>query len=171
MSLLAVLCSATNEQADHNDSKSGVHDALNTTVVLNRASEHYLGMIFQDYSDNLTGRISVARFKDLLQDLNLGEVAVTSPGQAAVENSEHRNRQSRSYSGFAGPYRRQNRRSVDDLKEPKLHGSYGNPAMSRDRKPRDIDEHSHHEHEQVSVHVFLESVILRGRFHGEFQPG
>lgn len=133
-----------------NDSSPGIHDDFNRTVVLNSASEHYLAMIFHDYSDNATEKISAARFKDLLRDLNLGEkvsVTKTSPSKESP-GSRHRHRQARSYgqqaSEFAGgsSYKR---------KEQRNFVSRGSPAKSRDRKRRDMQDnhYSHNDHKEV----------------------
>jgi len=156
MVLLEALCLAADEQ-DHNDdhsSSSSVHHELNRTVVLSPASERYLAMIFQDYSDNLTGKISAPRFNDLLHDLGLGEVVVTR-GQAKQEPTAEHRRHSWSYEGspseFAGQQRRRTRRSEDEFKSKTQHlVSHRNPASSRDRKRRDIVERrdSHDDHEQ-----------------------
>lgn len=164
MLLLAALCSATDEQYQHDygKSSSGGHDADNNrTVVLNRASEQYLAMIFQDYSDNSSGRISAPRFKDLLQDLSLGEPVILekSTKKHSKDSVERDHRHTRSYNGppgklareFAGQQRRQNRRSVGEFKDApnsRYFVSHENRANSRDRKRRDEHSDSHNDNEQ-----------------------
>lgn len=156
MALLAALCAAKNGEQGHLD---GGNDEYNRTVLLNRASEHYLAMIFQEYSNNLTGRISPSRFNDLLHDLNLGEGVVTKPRQLKHKDSEqHRHhRHARSMDGSLGKIAlrspRQQRRQRDEDKFNFKSPSQGNPARFRERKQRDVGEHgeSHDEHEQVWV--------------------
>lgn len=172
MALLAALCAAKNREQGHldgNSSSSVVHDEYNRTVLLNRASEHYLAMIFQEYSDNLTGRISTSRFKDLLHDLNLGEVVVTKTGQLKHKDSEEhrRKRHARSMDGSLGEFAlrspRPQRRQRDVDKFNFKSSSQENPARYRERKRRDVGERgeSHDDHEQVWVHLNSRNYILR----------
>ena len=164
IALLAALCAAKyrgHGHLDGNSSSSADHGDYNRSVLLNRASEHYLALIFQEYSDNLTGRISATRFNDLLHNLNLGEVVVTRPGPQNKDSKQH-HRHSRSYDGSLGQFARESprqqrgHRNVDkfNFKSPSL----GNPARFRERKRRDVDERqdpqSHDEHEQVWVHFY-----------------
>ena len=177
MLLLAALCSATDEQYQHDygKSSSGGHDADNNrTVVLNRASEQYLAMIFQDYSDNSSGRISAPRFKDLLQDLSLGEPVISekSTRKHSKDSVERDHRHTRSYNGppgklareFAGQQRRQNRHSVGEFKDApnsRYFVSHENRANSRDRKRRDEHSDSHNDNEQVSLKKIILIRVLR----------
>ena len=164
MALLAALCAAKNREQGHHDgnsSSSVVHDEYNRTVLLNRASEHYLAMIFQEYSDNLTRRISTSRFKDLLHDLNLVEVVVTKTDKRHKDSERHRrNRHARSVDGSLGEFAlrsaRQQRRQRDVDKFNFKSSSQGNPARYRERKRRDVGERgeSHDDHEQVWVTLF-----------------
>ena len=107
-------------------------------VILNHASEHYLAMIFHDYSDNASSRISTERLKGLLFDLKLGEKRPTS----SDESTKHHH----------------NRRSV------RSRGVEQNQAQSRrrkrhqDEKQRDehhqADEHLKHDQKQVTITAF-----------------
>lgn len=163
---LLMLSSATDGH-NNNTSTPGIHeDVFNRTVTLNRASEHYLAMIFHEYSDNSTEKISAVRFKDLLRDLNLGEkVSVTKssvqPSHTA-ESSESSYRHARSFDeqasefarGLSGQRSRQKRRSKEqsnkNQEKSQVNLSEGRPARSRDRKRRNIeDQHSHDDHEEV----------------------
>ena len=154
---LSILSSATDHRhkQPHNDSSRGSHDVVNRTVVLNSASERYLAMIFHDYSDNTTRKISAARFKDLLRDLSLGEkVPKTKPLQEH-ESSDRHHRNSRSYDEqegafdkFArqilGQWSRQKRRSTKQSKRETKSQlnlvSHGSPPRSRDRKRRNMED-------------------------------
>ena len=154
---------ATDDEHNHSEHSSDFHDVLNRTVVLNSASEHYLAIIFYDYSGNRTEKISAARFKDLLRDLNLGgKVAVTkaSPSQ---ESSDSHNRHARSSEqqergfgpGFSAQRIREKRQSAGQYKrrEQLEYATRGNPARTRDRKRRHTDEHrysdTHEGHKEV----------------------
>lgn len=150
MSLLMLSSSKDHQhkQSDRESSQGG-HDVFNRTVVLNSATEQYLAMIFHDYSDNATGKISAARFKDLLRDLSLGEKVLktkTTPLQEH-ESSESHHRNSRSYDEQEGAFgefggrfskqrSRQKRRSTEQSKRETKLVSHGSPARSRDRKRR-----------------------------------
>ena len=155
--MLSVATSADERGHEEHGSKSSpeIHHAFNRTVVLNSASEHYLAMIFHDYSDNATEKISAARFKDMLRDLRLGEKA-SSPSR---ESFKRRHRHARSYQQQAGEFARGV--SVQRTKE-KLPNTYkrkeqlnfvprGSPARSRDRKRRLLEgnQYSHEDHEEV----------------------
>ena len=157
---LSMLSSATDHQHKQldSDSSQGSHDVINRTVVLNSVSERYLAMIFHDYSDNTTGKISAARFKDLLRDLSLGE-KVPKTKRSSLQEQEssenHHHRDSRSYDEqagvfgefagrFSGQQSRQKRRSTKQSKretrsQPNL-VSHGSSARSRDRKRRNLED-------------------------------
>lgn len=153
---LLMLSSATDHQQNQPESESpsqGSHDAFNRTVVLNSASERYLAMIFHDYSDNTTGRISAARFKDLLRDLSLGEKVLKTKTSSLPEHesSEGHHRNSRSYDEqedafgeFGGRFSeqrsRQKRRSTEESKRETKLVSHGSPARSRGRKRRNMED-------------------------------
>ena len=154
MVALSMLSSATDHRHKQPDSDSsiGSHDVFNRTVVLNSASERYLAMIFHDYSENTTGKISAARFKDLLRDLSLGE-EVPRTEQQESSDSQHRN--SRSYDEqesaigefarrFSGRRSRQNRSSTKpskrETKSPPNLVSHGSFARYRDRKRRSTED-------------------------------
>ena len=145
MPFVAALCSASNKR----NSSSDFHDAFNRSVLLNRASEYYLGMIFEEYAENLTGIISAKRFKDLLHDLKLGETVVTS-GQ-----SHHRHTRSLDgpsgeiVSRFAGQQTKHRHQGspVDKLKSLNEE-LQRNSAKSRERIRRNIDE-NRNSHEKV----------------------
>lgn len=166
--VLLVSLSLPSSATDHrhkepdSDSSNGSHDVFNRTVVLNSASERYLAMIFHDYSDNTTGKIFAARFKDLLRDLNLGEkVPVTKTSSLhEQESSESRDRHSRSYDEQAGEFGEFARRSKfsgqrsgqkrSNAKQSKREAksqlnfvSHGSPARSRDRKRRNMENHGY----------------------------
>lgn len=138
-----------------NDSSPGVHD-FNRTVVLNSASEHYLAMIFRDYSDNATEKISAATFKDLLRDLNLGEKVSVTKSSSSQESPEsrHRRRHARSYeqqaSEFAG-----GSSYLPKRKEQLNFVSRGSPAKSRDRKRRNMrdNQYSQDDHKEVRLDI------------------
>ena len=155
MSLL-MLSSSKDHQHKQSDSGSsqGGHNVFNRTVALNSASERYLAMIFHDYSDNTTGRISATRFKDLLRDLSLGEKVLktktTSLQQHESSESHHDHRNSRSYDEQEGAFgefggrffeqrSRQKRRSTEQSKRETKLVSHGSPARSRDRKQRNVE--------------------------------
>lgn len=154
---------ATDDEHNHNEHRSDFHDVLNRTVVLNSASEHYLAIIFYDYSGNRTDKISAARFKDLLRDLNLGgKVAVTktSPSQESSESHKRHVRSSEQQErgfgpGFSAQRIREKRKSEDQYKRKEQldYVTRGNPARTRDRKRRDIDVHqysdAHEGHKEV----------------------
>ena len=149
-----------------NDSSHGSHDVFNRTVVLYSASEYYLGMIFHDYSDNTTGKISATRFKDLLRDLSLGEKVprTNTLSLREQESSESHHRNSRSYDEQEGAFgefarrfsERRSRQKRSSTKQSKRETksqlnlvSHGSPARSSDRKrrsmvdrPYSLDEHS-----------------------------
>lgn len=160
---LSMLSSATDHRHKQPDSDSsiGSHDVFNRTVVLNSASERYLAMIFHDYSENTTGIISAARFKDLLRDLSLGEEV---PRTETVLSLQDQHRNARSYDDqesafgefarrFSGRRSRQKRSSTKqpkrETKSPPNLVSRGSPARSRDRnrrstedRPYSLDEHN-----------------------------
>ena len=156
MSLL-MLSSSKDHQHKQPDSESsqGGHDVFNRTVVLNSASERYLAMIFHDYSDNTTERISAARFKDLLRDLSLGEKVLKTKTASlqeheSSESHHHDHRNSRSYDEGEGAFgefggrfseqrSRQKRRSTEQSKRETKLVSQGSPARSRDRKQRNVE--------------------------------
>ena len=155
VSLLMLSSAADSQQHKQPESESsqGSHDVFNRTVVLNSASERYLAMIFHDYSDNTTGKISAARFKDLLRDLSLGEkVLKTKASSLPHQYSEgHHHRNSRSYDEQEGAFgefggrfseqrSRQKRRSTEPSKLQTKLVSHGSPARSRDRKRRNMED-------------------------------
>lgn len=152
---LLMLSSATDHQHKQPESESsqGSHDVFNRTVVLNSASERYLAMIFHDYSDNTTGMISAARFKDLLRDLSLGEKVLKTKASSLPEqeSSEGHHRNSRSYDEQEGAFgefggkfseqlSRQKHRSTEQSKREAKLMSHGSPARSRDRKRRNMED-------------------------------
>lgn len=151
MSFMAALCPASTKRVDVDDrgnSSSDFHDHFNRSVLLNNASEYYLGMIFEEYADNLTEIISAKRFKDLLHDLKLGEAVVTS-GQVTQKDSDSHHRHTRSLDGpsreivsrFAGQQTKHRHRGspVDELNllNEELQR---NSARSKKRNRRNIDE-------------------------------
>ncbi|PFX24235.1 zinc transporter ZIP10-like [Stylophora pistillata] len=90
---------------DSLSSSSNKNDFLNRTVVLNDASEHFLDLIFHEYTDNLTEKISIARFKDLLNVLNLGEVVSTKETSMQLPKGTshgHGGQNSQSHNGESG---------------------------------------------------------------------
>lgn len=72
---------------DHNNSPSPSEHKR--TVALNKASERFLALIFEDYSDNSTRRISASRFNDILKELNLGEVTSAEQSTEDKPNEYH----------------------------------------------------------------------------------
>lgn len=89
-------------------SSSDMHAVLNRTVILNSASWHFLDLIFHKYSDNLTEKISIERFKDLLKDLTLGEtVAATETSHDQGTPHRHGGKNSRSQDGESSEVSRQ----------------------------------------------------------------
>lgn len=49
---------------------------LNWMVILNSVSWYFLDLIFYKYLDNLMEKIFIECFKDLLKDLNFGEIVL-----------------------------------------------------------------------------------------------
>lgn len=173
---LSMLFSATTGQVVNNDSlssSSDLHDVFNRTVVLNSASEHFLDMIFHEYSENVTEKISIARFKDLLKDLNLGNVSVKEKTSKQFPQAAHRRhrRRSSSYEGessqftaseFSGQRNRQRRRSMENTEEEEGKSqsysvSNGSPARPRRRERRSSNDRkdSHQEHIEVRYSVAI----------------
>lgn len=165
MSFMAALCPASTKRVDVDDrgnSSSDFHDHFNRSVLLNSASEYYLGMIFEEYADNLTEIISAKRFKDLLHDLKLGEAVVTS-GQVTQKDSDSHHRHTRSLDGpsreivsrFAGQQTKHRHRGspVDELNllNEELQR---NSARSKKRNRRNIDE-NRNSHEKVRCILLL----------------
>ena len=85
---LAVMVVTTGER-DHNSSPSPSEHKR--TVALNKPSERFLALIFEDYSDNLTRPISASRFNDILKELNLGDVTSAKQSTEDKPNEYHTN--------------------------------------------------------------------------------
>ena len=146
--LMLALCSMTSGR-DHNSSPSPSEHRR--TVALNKASERFLALIFKDYSDNSTRRISASRFNDILKELNLGEVT------SAEQSTEHK----------PNEYHTHEHRSV---KQPSLQNSRrkgpSNDAQNsqrfQDREQRKVHENRHEQLKQrVSTKQFYNSYCLK----------
>ena len=142
--LMVVLCSTTGGR-DHNSSPSpSEHQRM---VALNKASERFLALIFEDYSDNSTRRISASRFNDILKELNLGEV--TSAEDKPNENHTHEHR----------PVKRP---SLQNSRRKGPSNDAQNSQDFQDREQRKVHENRHEQRKQrVSTKQFYYSYCLK----------
>lgn len=113
---MATVCMAWGHHQERENVSTNVYNPFNRSVILNRASEHYLALIFNEYSDNFTRRISTTRFEDLLHDLNLGDDFMIQH-QKVHKQHESTHTRSNNVLSTAGMQRRSKRRGMDKFDE------------------------------------------------------
>lgn len=146
--LMLVLCSMTSGR-DHNNSPSPSEHKR--TVALNKATERFLALIFEDYSDNSTRRISASRFNDILKELNLGEVTSAEQSTEDKPNEYH----THEHRPVKQPSLRNSRR-----KGPSKDAQ--NSQNFQDREQRKVHENRHEQRKQrVSTKQFYYSYCLK----------
>lgn len=176
---LSMLGTATNagQIINKNDtfisSSSDMHAVLNRTVILNSASWHFLDLIFHKYSDNLTEKISIERFKDLLKDLNLGEtVSATETSHEQHQGTSHRHggKNSRSQDGESSEVsrqrnmrrRRSERQSNGERRQLQLNSKTNQirpRSQRRERRSARDRLHTSEGHAEVRYYVLIKRVI------------
>ena len=119
---MATVCMAWGHHQGRENASTNVYNPFNRSVILNRASEHYLALIFNEYSDNFTRRISTTRFEDLLHDLNLGDDFMILHQTLHSDSQEHKQHESahtrrNNVRSTAGMQRRSKRRSMGKFDE------------------------------------------------------
>ena len=139
---IATVCTAWGHHQERQNASTNVYNPFNRSVILNRASEHYLALIFNEYSDNFTRRISTTRFEDLLHDLNLADAFMILHQKLHSDSQEHkeheRHTRSNNLLSSAGMQRRSKRRSSQGIELVE------HSASTRKREKRDA---------VVNVHV------------------
>ena len=134
---------------DHNNSPSPSEHKR--TVALNKATERFLALIFEDYSDNSTRRISASRFNDILKELNLGEVTLAEQSTEDKPNEYH----THEHRPVKQPSLRNSRR-----KGPSKDAQ--NSQNFQDREQRKVHENRHEQRKQrVSTKQFYYSYCLK----------
>ncbi|XP_074623958.1 metal cation symporter ZIP14-like [Acropora palmata] len=119
---MTTVCMAWGQHQERENASTDGYNPFNRSVILNRASEHYLALIFNEYSDNFTRRISTTRFEDLLHDLNLGDDFRILHQKLHSDSQEHKQHErvhtrSNNVLSTAGMQRRSKRRSMGKFDE------------------------------------------------------
>lgn len=186
---MAAICTAWSAKEQGHEGKENGTAAVynrpsNRSVILNRASEHYLALIFKEYSDNFTGRISIIRFNDLIHDLRVGDGVMlrhqphedTDEDKHKHKHKDHKHKhkfhtrstkllQEEFTSGKQRRSKRQNKGNNEAHSQSSgLQGLPQRPRETGERVKRDIDEYSREkcleEHTLMSIHKVNEKVGL-----------
>ena len=162
---MAAICTAWSAKEQGHEGKENGTAAVynrpsNRSVILNRASEHYLALIFKEYSDNFTGRISIIRFNDLIHDLRVGDgVMLRQQPHEDTDEDKHKHKDHKHKHKFhtrstkllqeeftSGKQRRSKRQNKGNneahSQSSGLQGLPQRPRETGERVKRDIDEYS-----------------------------